>query len=151
MVYVTGSQQPLFVNPEDIIRGAVVTIRLAPFYSKRLQQESLLKLAPILMKMNPFINVKELSLAILRNDEYIEEPSLIMPDNIPDYTPLDLMNQQLLFGLRAQMMQSMIPGGQGQSNVDMGIKQLPSQPKEKPGVYNFDTLKEIDAIQGPMG
>jgi hypothetical protein len=144
----------MFVNPEDIVRGAVVTIRLAPFYSKRLQQENLLKLAPLLAKMNPFINLKELTRAILRNDEYIEDPSMIMPDNIPDYTPMDLMNQQMMLTLRQQMLQSAIPpgpGGNAGGSVDTGIKQLPSQPKEGAGVYNFDTLAEIDAIQNPMG
>jgi len=153
MAYVVGgkSNEPVFVSPEDIIRGASIVIHTAPFYSKEIVQERLLKTAPLLAQMHPFIDMTGLVRMILESDPYIDVIDQILPENTPPITPF--MMQTLAGLLQAQVAlwnsQAVPQGTQG------GTPPKPATPSGAGGmaggnIPNFDAAANVNVLQGLM-
>lgn len=114
-IYITDNAQTrqIFVNPEDIVRGARVKVRTLPHHVRQLRQRQLIELAPVLMKLNPFINLTEITRQILESDEYLEGSENILPRDVPAVRPIDLPIIQALVQVQAKLETAGIAGPVG--------------------------------------
>ena len=138
IAYAVGNDEPVFVNPEDIVRGASIVIHLSPFYAKEIVQERLLKTAPILAQLNPFIDLTQLTRMILEYDPHIDNVDKILPENTPPVTPFMM---KTMFGLLQAQLQ--ISGGQ---SPGINIK----QPQNKNYTPESDAEQNVNILQGLM-
>jgi hypothetical protein len=105
VAYVTGDPTPIVINPEEVVRGCNFVIRTAPFYSKQLASDAMLKLLPIAMKAYPHTLMKRALEIIFENQEYIEDVSEVIPKDAPEMTALEVQAAFMGLQMEAQLQQ----------------------------------------------
>ena len=105
VLYITDDEmaQQVFVNPEDIVRGALVRVRTMPHYVRQLGQAEMMRKAPLIAQMHPFVNLTEMTRQILESDDYFEGIDNILPKDTPPVRPVDLPIIQALAQVQAKM------------------------------------------------
>jgi hypothetical protein len=84
LYYVFGDPTPLYINPEEVVRGLAYSIRTVPPYSKQLMAEAAVSVLPILEKYAPYAKTKRPIEMFLENQEWLENAEEIIPKNAPD-------------------------------------------------------------------
>jgi hypothetical protein len=136
--YVTGSSEPLFINPEEVVRGVAYTIRTIPPYSKQLMSEQAMQAIPILSQYYPYANVKRLVETWLEGQEWLENVEEIIPKEAPQMNFLQL--RAILAG-NAMMPEMFGAGGPGANREGKREGAIGESPE-------LDAAKEIRKIAG---
>jgi len=137
--YAIGSDEPVYVNPEEVVRGASFNIRVAPFYSKQYIADNILAIFQPLMETMPFADLNAMWRIYFDNAEWIEDASAILPDDAPRVTPFDI--QQATY-MRQMEMQQM--AGQQKAQLSAGKTQgVSGTPGTKGNVQNVDPMAQI--------
>ncbi len=123
---VFGDPTPLYISPEEVVRGLAYTIRTVPPYSKQLMAQAAAEILPFLERYAPYAKTKRPIEIFLENQEWLENAEEIIPKNFPD----------LDFAQIAQFRQAML------SPAAPGLGVNPNVRSNQGGDLGFDTEAE---------
>lgn len=87
---ITGSEEVITVNPEEIVMGLTYSIRTMPPYNKQLAMRNLIELIPVVQNLYPYVNAKRFAEIIFENMEYIEFAEELIPKGAPELSFADM-------------------------------------------------------------